>query len=729
MHSFSLACWGLGQWVIAFAMMFVAIAALVSKSIRPGWIRGILAGMAVGIGLMEGFDVGAINSLYIGVFALFVGLVGEKITARTVGKSVLVTTVVAVFAALTAAHILWTLIGTQFQGTALNQQNKMTKEDRWMFITQWSLPKKEVLRILIPGLFGYRMDTEGTGITYEKSYWGTVAQSPGYDDKSDKDKYHVGLARHSGSGEYAGIFVLVVAVFGIAQSFRKQNSPFGSIEKRFIWFWSAVALLSLLFALGRHSPFFLLIFPFHSLTSIRSTLKHLNPFHIALLILFGYGLEAMVRRYFESGKNNLATAFENKWKMFSGGALGLSLLGWMIYASSKNDVLTYLRTHFSPDIAAKIVDFSMGEMASFILFFSASVALVWMILSGKFAGKIRLATILMAGLIIVDLSHADVHWIVYQNYKEKYQSNPIIDILRDKPYEHRVVGMLPLRVNETLSSFQQFYYVEWLQHHFYYYNIQTLDIPQEPRPAADNLAYRGNFLQAGAPGLVRMWQLANVQYLFGLAGGFTEQLNQQLDPEQKRFKHHTSFGLSQERPGGPYLAQTNSTGPFALIEFTGALPRAKIYSNWQVVPEDQETLQKLVDPKFDPLQNVLIANKISSPDTNNANANPGTVQFVSYRPKRIELSAKVEAPSILLLNDKFNQHWKVFVDGQKKPLLRANYIMRGVQLEKGEHKIEFRFQPPLTTLYISLAACAIGLGILGFSILTRMKSNSPASNL
>src|SRR5690606_22323181 len=66
MHAFSIACWGLGHWVIAFSMVFLAISALVSKSIQRGWVRGILAGLAVGISLMEGFDVGAINSLYVG---------------------------------------------------------------------------------------------------------------------------------------------------------------------------------------------------------------------------------------------------------------------------------------------------------------------------------------------------------------------------------------------------------------------------------------------------------------------------------------------------------------------------------------------------------------------------------------------------------------------------------------------------------------------------------------
>ena len=59
-------------------------------------------------------------------------------------------------------------------------------------------------------------------------------------------------------------------------------------------------------------------------------------------------------------------------------------------------------------------------------------------------------------------------------------------------------------------------------------------------------------------------------------------------------------------------------------------------------------------------------------------------------------------------------NWKVSVDGKPETLLRCNYLMRGVQVPPGEHVIEFRFDPPINTLYVSLAAVALGLGLCGF---------------
>src|SRR6185369_7024715 len=111
------------------------------------------------------------------------------------------------------------------------------------------------------------------------------------------------------------------------------------------------------------------------------------------------------------------------------------------------------------------------------------------------------------------------------------------------------------------------------------YAIQSIDIPQEPRVAADKQAYREALLK----NISRLWQLTNTRYIFGMAGNFVDAINQQLDPVQKRYRQHTAFSLFQ-KASGVIGMETNSTGPFALLEFTGALPRAKLYNNWEVIP-------------------------------------------------------------------------------------------------------------------------------------------------
>jgi uncharacterized membrane protein YfhO len=77
------------------------------------------------------------------------------------------------------------------------------------------------------------------------------------------------------------------------------------------------------------------------------------------------------------------------------------------------------------------------------------------------------------------------------------------------------------------------------------------------------------------------------------------------------------------------------------------------------------------------------------------------------------LKTEAITASLLLLNDKFDPDWKVTVDGKPEPLLRCNFIMRGVALSAGPHTVEFRFEPPIELLYVSLATIAMGLVLLG----------------
>jgi hypothetical protein len=410
-----------------------------------------------------------------------------------------------------------------------------------------------------------------------------------------------------------------------------------------------------------------------------------------------------------------------------------SLLAWLIYAVQKPGLVAYLKTvGFSDEnTASQIAAFSVGQAGWFCLFFAVALGLLSLMLSGAFAGRrAKWGGILLGTLLVLDLGRADLPWIVFWNYPQKYAGNPVISLLQDRPYEHRVA------VLHSKSLFEELYNIEWSQQLFPYYNIQSLDVIQMSRMPEDLAAYQAALSPLGTPDsaylVARHWELTNTRYLLGPAA-FLDSLNQQLDPEQRRFRIVQRFDVAP-KPGietptqySELTAVPAESGDYALFEFTGALPRAKLYSRWQVSTNDNATLQTLASVNFDPWETVLVSTNLPTPsatNTTNANSDSGTVEFESYAPKDIVFSAHADTPSVLLLNDKFDPNWHVIVDDQPAPLLRCNFLMRGVYLTPGTHRVEFKFLLPLGPLYVTLAAAGVGILLCGVLIFSTRRTSA-----
>jgi hypothetical protein len=205
-----------------------------------------------------------------------------------------------------------------------------------------------------------------------------------------------------------------------------------------------------------------------------------------------------------------------------------------------------------------------------------------------------------------------------------------------------------------------------------------------------------------------------------------------MDPMQKSFRIIQRFEI-EPKPGilqatrlEELTAVPNENGRYALFEFTGALPRAKLYSNWLVNTNNQANLTMLTELNFDPAKTVLISTPQKSLPAVATNENSGTVELKSYASKKIVFTVNATGPSVLLLNDKYDPNWRVTVDGKPAELLCCNFLMRGVQVPPGQHTVEFDFSQPSKPLYVTLLAMSIGVLLAGFLLLKSLAKQREA---
>jgi hypothetical protein len=780
---FSNVCWGSVPPIIAFGTDLLALAALVKRDKSPFWVSPTLAGFAVGVNVIEAADIGALFSLVIAAFSMYLSIIEEGSSvgsrlARGIGRTV----IVAVSAGFIAAYAVSILVGTNIKGISGTQQDEQTKALHYDFATQWSVPKRETLALIVPNLFGCNVITPGAA-----NYWGSMGSDPSW------DRYFASngkgplpapgtFLRHTGRGIYIGALVVFVAFWTAAQSFRKKDSAFTLMERKLIWFWTGIAIISLLLAWGRFAPFYQIVYHLPYFSTIRNPDKFLHILTLSMVILFGYGIHGLHRRYLDVPLVNMphsrlrtwwtkTSTFDRRWIIATALIILLSVIGWGGYASMRGHVENYLvqlqrldalrngkeldadALSGARNFAVSQISFSLQQVGWFVLVITASSAVLLLIMAGAFAGRrARWAGFFLGFILVGDLARANKPYIVFWNYKEKYEighPEPVIQFLANKPYEHRVAYLLPrpMFTPEAFSQFESLYNLEWTQQLFPVYSIPTLDIVQMPRQPEDLVTFNSSFEvkvkrdEQGRPTgldekslflLGRLWQLTATRYLVGPAPLLNE-VNQKFDTVPNRFRVVQRFELGPrpgiERPTQYSQVQAVPTedpnARFALFEYTGAFPRATLFSNWQVVASDTAALEQLTNATFDPTKTVLVTKPLPVPANPSAmNLDFANVKFTSYHPADMKFEARPSNPSVLMLCDKYDPDWQVLVDGKQSELIRCNFLMRGVFLEPGRHEIEFRFRPNIKMFYVNLIAIFASIFLLGYAVTTSRRRSA-----
>lgn len=722
---FSYACWGLTPQAYTLGFVLLALGALQPGA--PGWrhwVRVLLAGFAVGMNLSEGADVGAIFSLFVGASVAWETWMNtdRKPTALALGAARLA--LVALAAAWIGAQAIRSITGYAVKDIQGMDASAASTAQRWDYVTALSYPKIETLRLAIPGLFGYL-----TVAPDESAYWGGV----GFGDM-----------RSSASGTYMGLLVLLVAGWAVARSLRGgPDSPYTDAERRRIWFWAIAGVLALLISFGRFFPLFRLVFALPFLSTIRIPMKYIHVLVACVVVLFAHGLEGMGRAYLKESATNLlsgvgfidaikrwwskATGHDLFWKRLTLALTGTSAVAAILYAGSSASVIGHLTsTGFPAQAAKEIFQFSIREVWIALGVLVASAGLLVAVAARAFRNPTQ-AWWALGLLLATDLYRANIPWVTYLDKDWLYQTNPVVDLLRTGTADHsRVTARLHPESRSMLTAPKDGYLPAvhnlWLEHHFQYYRIPTLDIIQMPRKPVLDAGFLAAFalpdgrLDPRRTG--RLWQLTSVRHVIG-AAAIGAQLNDSFAPAGTTFKPALTFrlqpkaGVSEERMNQPdsHTAATSPDGPYAVFEFTGALPRALLVSRWSVETNDAKAIERVLAAEFNPTTEVLLSAEPTG-ITAGTSTNRGEVTITEFKPRQITLKTQSSQAGVLLLNDRWHEHWHATVDGKDTSILRANYIMRGVPLPAGEHTVVFRYDPPHGTLTITLSAIAVGALLL-----------------
>ena len=143
------------------------------------------------------------------------------------------------------------------------------------------------------------------------------------------------------------------------------------------------------------------------------------------------------------------------------------------------------------------------------------------------------------------------------------------------------------------------------------------------------------------------------------------------------------------KPGDlPQIARTKDA---FVYENPNALPRVMLVGDWRLA-DFSDVLRTGQWPDADPRRTVLLE-RAPRPAFPPATLSGGTARIVEYRNDEVVVEVDTPASAILVLNDMWHPWWRATLDRQPVEILKANVLFRGVAVPPGKHTLRFTFNP------------------------------------
>lgn len=446
-------------------------------------------------------------------------------------------------------------------------------------------------------------------------------------------------------------------------------------------FFAALALFSLLLALGDHTPLYPLLFRYvPGFGLFQAPARLLIGYAIALPVLAGIGAETLRL----TPRRHRALAFLVVLGL--GMVLAGALTRWLVPGVRPSMSASTIRLGLTLAPAAAVL-LLQGHRLRGVRWQAAVLALIvadllafgWGSVPGTEAGVYHYptatATFLYGqppGRILVAPAYAQRSYDQYVSLRSFGSSEP------DSLQELRESLIPNLNVPHHLPAVGN-------------YDPLTVDLYRD-------LWNRIEGDRALPPDLERILPLANLLGARYLIGDNTE----------------NALSLPVLYRGGPIIYHNKA-----------ALPEAFLVGRARIVEDEATRLELLSDPGFDPRCEVLLSRPpvsgSSPPDTGNEGVCTPVVAATVLRPgpDRVIIQIASDRAGHLVLTDTYYPGWQATVDGEPAEILPADHAFRAVWVGAGEHTVVFRYTPLSFRVgaWVTLAAGVVMAGLFLGAIL------------
>ena len=466
------------------------------------------------------------------------------------------------------------------------------------------------------------------------------------------------------NAEYFGMAMLFFAVIGLA----RMRSDYR------IAAMVAIFAISFLFSLGTHTPLFrLLYYTVPGVSDMRTIGMIAFLFAFAACGVAAFGFDRVLAREVDEG-----------WKRRYLVAVGAVALLLLIVAVAAKEVLDLwvavfwvdIPAHAEAAMRANIPSLQSGALTALAVL-AALAGVTWLWLGGKVSRTVFAVVVL--AMVIVDTWRIDQQFVL------------LID-----PDEHPA----EVDVNRRLVAYLQKDRSDF----------RVLQLPNEtevPLKGIDIVTERHDFVLPRYNKLVRSQYLAHPKLLNLL---------------------NVKYVAAADAIEAPMFEKIGVVDEVHVYRNPGATPWFYLAGQYVVETEEEKILGLLTQAAFDPTETVVLEEEPAAVAGGAPAAKDG-FEVLEHDPKAGDIDIRVRAAGTryLVVSENYHPYWKVYVDGEEQPVLRANWLWKAVQVPAGEHLVEWRHRDTATAVSRWVSGLCVLLALAGVVVLIRRRGRETES--